>query len=51
MRTSIADDGGLETVEYAIIAGLIVAGVLATLASIGLWVKSVYEGVKQGLGA
>ncbi len=31
---------GLETIEYAIIAGIITVGVLTTVLSIGLWVNS-----------
>ncbi len=46
----ISDAKDLETVEYAILAGLIVAGVMATIATIGTWVKGVYESVQAGLG-
>jgi len=38
-----SDERGLETVEYAIITGLIVVGVIATIASIGTWVASKFE--------
>ncbi|MBN1788747.1 MAG: Flp family type IVb pilin [Sedimentisphaerales bacterium] len=31
---------GLETVEYAIISGLIVVAIIATLTSIGTWVNT-----------
>lgn len=34
------DEKGLETVEYAIIAGLIVVGIIATVASISAWVDT-----------
>ncbi len=34
----MADDRGLETVEYAIIIGLIVAGLIGVIAAIGDWV-------------
>ena len=34
------EERGLETVEYAIIAGLIVVGVIATVAAIGTWVNT-----------
>ena len=34
----MADDRGLETVEYAIIIGLIVAGLIGVVAAIGDWV-------------
>ncbi len=47
----IRDQRGLETVEYAIIAGLVVAGVVLTLAAIGGWVSGVFEKVKTDVGA
>jgi len=34
-----ADEKGLETVEYAIIIGIIVVGLLALIPSIGAWVN------------
>ena len=47
----LADDRGLETAEYAIIAGLIVAGLLAATLAIGTWVKRRLHGMKTGVGA
>ncbi len=47
----VSDDGGLETVEYAIITGMIVAGVVATIGLIGAWVKTQFEGLKTDIGA
>jgi pilus assembly protein Flp/PilA len=44
----VADDG-LETVEYAIIAGLIVVGVIATVVSIGTWVSGKFTTLNAGL--
>ena len=39
VKRFIKDERGLETVEYAIIAGLIVVGTIATIATIGGWVQ------------
>ena len=39
VKRFLADDRGLETVEYAIIAGLIVTGLVAIIVAIGVWVK------------
>ena len=51
-RQSFArDERGLETVEYAIILGLITAGVLLTAAAIGTWVLGVYSSVQSSIGA
>jgi pilus assembly protein Flp/PilA len=44
----LAEDG-LETVEYAIISGIIVVGVLATLVSIGTWVSGKFTALNAGL--
>ena len=35
----MSDEQGLETVEYAIIAGLVVVGLVAIIVAIGAWVK------------
>ena len=47
----LADERGLETVEYAIIAGMIVAGLLAVVVALGAWVKRKLNSVKTGVGA
>ena len=50
LKRFIKDDRGLETVEYAIIAGLIVVGVIATVTSIGIWVNAKFTALNTGLG-
>ena len=45
------DEKGLETVEYAIIVGLIVAGTIATISAIGTWVSGQFTGLQTDLGA
>jgi Flp pilus assembly pilin Flp len=47
----IKEEDGLETVEYAIITGLIVVGVIATVASIGAWVDARFTALDTGLAA
>ncbi|HYE62917.1 MAG TPA: hypothetical protein VD997_13050 [Phycisphaerales bacterium] len=47
----VKDERGLETIEYAIVAGLIVAGVVAIVAAIGTWVHGKWNGLKSELGA
>jgi Flp pilus assembly pilin Flp len=49
VRRFIADERGLETVEYAIIAGLIVAGAIATIATIGGYVASRFQALENAL--
>ena len=51
MKRFAADDRGLETVEYAIIAGLIVAGLITIVVAIGTWVKGKFSTLKTDLGA
>lgn len=47
----VADDRGLETVEYAIITGLIVTGLIAVVAAIGTWIKGNFDTLKTNVGA
>jgi len=51
MRKFVSDNRGLETVEYAIIAGLIVAASVTAIAAIGTWVSGKYSSLKTNLGA
>ena len=50
LKRLIGEDG-LETVEYAIITGLIVAATIVVIASIGAWVLATFQGVETALGA
>ncbi len=45
----VKDERGLETVEYAIIAGLIVVGTIAVIASIGVWVGAKFTALEGAL--
>jgi Flp pilus assembly pilin Flp len=51
VKRFLSDDQGLETVEYAIIAGLIDAGLVLIITQIGAWVKSQFSNLKTDLGA
>lgn len=51
MKSFVADQRGLETVEYAIITGLIVAGTIVAIAAIGVWVAGQFSGLQGTLGA
>ena len=42
---------GQGTVEYAIISGLIVTGLLAIVVALGIWVKNKHNTLKTNLGA
>ena len=45
------DDQGLETVEYAIITGLIVAATITAIGVLGGWVTTNFETVNENIGA
>lgn len=51
IKRFISDERGLETVEYAIITGLIVVGIVGTIASIGTWVSQQYTDLNTDLQA
>ncbi|MHC4638244.1 MAG: Flp family type IVb pilin [Planctomycetota bacterium] len=51
LKRFFSDERGLETVEYAIIAGLIVVATIATVASIGGWVSTKFTALDNGLAA
>ena len=50
-RTFVSDETGLETVEYAIILGLIVAGTIGIIVSIGNWVNGAFQTTATEIGA
>lgn len=43
VRRFLADCSGLEAVEYAIVSGLIVSGVLLTLTDISEWIVARFQ--------
>lgn len=47
----VKDEAGLETVEYAIITGLIVAATITAIATLGTWVSTQFSGLNSTLGA
>ena len=51
VKSFLADEQGLETVEYAIIVGLIVAGLVTVITAIGAWVKLQFDTLKTDLTA
>ena len=49
LKKFLSDEQGLETVEYAIIVGLIVAGTVAVIAAIGVWVNTQFTTLNSEL--
>jgi Flp pilus assembly pilin Flp len=44
-RSFASDESGVETVEYAILVGLIVGATVAVLGALGTWIVAQYEKV------
>ena len=51
VKRFVACKAGLETVEYAIITGLVVAATIGVIAAIGAWVLATFQTVAGGIGA
>jgi Flp pilus assembly pilin Flp len=51
IKRLITDERGLETIEYAIMTSLIVAGVITVIAAIGTWVNTTFTDLQTELGA
>ena len=49
LHSFLSDEQGLETVEYAIIAGLIVSGLVAIIVALGGWVKTQFSNLQTSL--
>lgn len=43
VREFVRDEHGFETVEYAILVGLLVAGTIGAIVAIGVWVNNIYQ--------
>ena len=50
IRDFIRDEDGLETVEYAIILGLVVAATIGLIGWLGGWVESQFTAVQSEIG-
>ncbi len=51
IKKLIKDEQGLETVEYAIITGLIVAATITAIGLLGAWVTKQFQTVNSSVGA
>jgi pilus assembly protein Flp/PilA len=49
VKRFVKEEEGLETVEYAIIAGLIVSGTIVTIVAIGAWVSGKFTDLEAEL--
>ncbi len=51
MKSLLSDERGTETVEWGLMAGLIVGGLVLTVAAIGSWVKGRFDDLNTDLRA
>ena len=51
LRLLLVDERGTETVEWGLIAGLIVGDLVLILIAVGVWLKSRMKGLQTELGA
>lgn len=51
LNSFLSDERGTETVEWGLMAGLIVGGLVLTVAAIGTWVKGKFAALQSDLGA
>jgi len=51
LKRFVNDEQGLETVEYAIITGLIVAATITAIGILGGWVSDQFEAINTEVGA
>ena len=51
IKRFLRNEEGLETVEYAIISGLIVAGSIVAIGAIGIWVATQFGFLQTTLEA
>ncbi len=51
LRSLLVEERGTETVEWGLMAGLIVGGLILTLIAVGLWLRSRMENLQTELGA
>jgi Flp pilus assembly pilin Flp len=50
-KAFLANESGLETVEWAIIVGMIVGVIVTLMVQIGNWVQGRYTAIKSEVGA
>ena len=47
----LSDEKGTETVEWGLMAGLIIGGLVVIVGAIGFWVKTKFQDLQTDLGA
>ena len=50
LKTFFSDESGTETVEWGLMVGLVVGGLVLTVAAIGVWIKTRFDNLQTELG-
>lgn len=51
MRKFLSEEQGTVSIEYAILLGMIVVGLVLVIAAVGAWVKARWDALQTDLGA
>ena len=51
LKSFFSNERGTETVEWGLMAGLIVGGLIVTVVAIGAWVRDKFTELQSDLGA
>lgn len=51
VKRFLKDEQGLETMEYAIILGLIVVATISLIGGLGTWISQQFQAVSDTVGA
>ena len=51
VKRFLKDEQGLETMEYAIILGLIVVATIGLISQLGIWIRDTFDAVVSAVGA
>ncbi len=51
LKSFFSDERGTETVEWGLMAGLIVGGLIVIVFAIGTWVRNQFSDLQSDLGA
>jgi Flp pilus assembly pilin Flp len=48
-KSLVCDESGLETIEYAIIGGLVTVGTLIVIGTLGVWIEGRFSNLLETL--
>ena len=51
VRSLLLDESGTETVEWGLMAGMLISGLVLVLIAVGAWVQTQFETLQSDLGA